>query len=220
MKILIADDHAILRSGLRQILAERTDIEHIGEAANGKEVLQKMRAEHWDLLLLDLTMPEMSGLEVLKEIRQHWPAVKVLVLSMHAEDQYAIRVLKAGASGYMTKGCVVDDLLHAIDTVCSGEKYITLSVARKLASSFSSDSSLPPHERLSDREFQIFCMLVSGQRNAEIGRELNLSEKTVSTHRNRILEKMNMNNFAELVYYAVEHGFVNRPTQASNGHSL
>lgn len=211
MNILIADDHAILRSGLRQIFADYTTFQKIGEAATGAQVLAKLEEGGWDVVLLDLTLPELNGLEVLKEIKARWPEVAVLVLSMHGEDQYAIRALKAGASGYLTKGCKTEELLQALETVGQGEKYITLSVARRLAQSFTPEGEVAPHERLSDREFQIFCMLASGLRNAEIGKRLSLSEKTVSTHRNRILEKMQMKNFVELIYYAMEHGFVTKP---------
>ncbi len=217
MNILIADDHAILRNGLRQILADTTEFQHIGEAETGIQTLQKLEAGYWDVVLLDLTLPEMNGLEVLKEIKRRWPAVAVLVLSMHGEDQYAIRALKAGAAGYLTKGCKAEELLRALELVGRGEKYITSSIAQKLAQSLAPAAERAPHERLSDREFQIFCMLASGMRNAEIGKQLALSEKTVSTHRNRILEKMQMKNFAELIYYAMEHSFVNKPLSASSG---
>ncbi len=211
MNILIADDHAILRSGLRQILSEAPEFQQIGEAGSGMQALRKLEEGYWDVVLLDLTLPEINGLEVLKEIKRRWPDVAVLVLSMHGEDQYAIRALKAGAAGYLTKGCKAEELLRALKLVGRGEKYITASLAQKLAQSLTPSGGLAPHERLSDREFQIFCMLASGMRNAEIGKQLALSEKTVSTHRNRILEKMQMKNFAELIYYAMEHGFVNRP---------
>ncbi len=217
MNILIADDHAILRSGLRQIFADYTTFHEIGEAETGVQVLAKLEEGVWDVVLLDLTLPEMNGLEVLKEIKARWPDVAVLVLSMHSEDQYAIRALKAGASGYLTKGCRSEELLEALETVGRGEKYITLSVAQRLAQSFTPNGEVAPHERLSDREFQIFCLLASGLRNAEIGKRLSLSEKTISTHRNRILEKMQMKNFAELIYYAMEHGFVNKPLTSGNG---
>ncbi len=217
MNILIADDHAILRSGLRQILSGDMAFQHIGEAGTGIQALQKLEEGGWDIVLLDLTLPEMNGLEVLKEIKRRWPAIAVLVLSMHGEDQYAIRALKAGAAGYLTKGCKAEELLQALEVVGRGEKYITLSIAQKLAQSLTPAGELAPHERLSDREFQIFCMLASGMRNAEIGKQLGLSEKTISTHRNRLLEKMQMKNFAELIYYAMEHGFVNKPLSSPAG---
>ncbi len=216
MNILIADDHAIVRTGLRQILTDYSTFEVVGEAASGPEVLRSLERNHWDVVLLDLTLPGMNGLEVLQEIKRRWPEVAVLVLSMHSEDQYALRALKAGAAGYLTKGCKTEELLQALQQVGRGEKYITLSVAQKLARSFQEEEELAPHERLSDREFQIFCLLASGLRNAEISKRLSLSEKTISTHRNRILEKMGMKNFAELICYAVEHGFVDKPLSTAN----
>ncbi len=218
MNILIADDHAILRSGLRQIFSDYGEFGRIGEAETGREVLERLEEGGWDVVLLDLNLPDINGLEVLREIRGRWPAVSVLVLSMHGEDQYALRALKAGAAGYLTKSCDPGELLQALAQVSQGENYITPSLAQKLALSLTAQGERLPHERLSDREFQIFCLLASGLRNADIGKRLALSEKTVSTHRNRILDKMEMKNLAELIYYAMEHGFIDRPLSTADSH--
>ncbi|HHH36575.1 MAG TPA: response regulator transcription factor [Gammaproteobacteria bacterium] len=216
MNILIVDDHAILRSGLKQIFSEYGEFGHLGEAANGQEVMECLKTGSWDVVLLDLNLPDVNGLEVLHRIKSRWPQVAVLVLSMHGEDQYALRALKAGASGYLTKGCDPAELLTALRTVKQGENYITPSLAQKLAVSLTSPGTRLPHERLSEREFQIFCLLAAGLRNADIGKRLALSEKTVSTHRNRIMDKMKLKNLAELIYYAMEHGFIDRPLGLDN----
>lgn len=217
MKILIADDHAILRDGLKHLFAGYPGITRVGEADSGRAVLRMMVDNHWDVVLLDLAMPDIGGLEVLPILKQRWPGVPVLVLSMHTEDQYALLSLRAGAAGYLSKLCVADELLAAIECVSRGERYISQSIAGKLAEQAAGHVPAASHECLSGREFQVFCMLVSGMRNAEISRMLELSEKTISTHRSRILDKMKLKNIAELIYYAVEHGIAGRSLNFING---
>lgn len=208
MRILIADDHAVVRKGLRQILEEAADIEVGGEASNGREVMEKIRAGGWDALVLDITMPGQTGLEVLKEVRQEAPRLPVLVLSMHAQEQYAARVLKAGASGYLPKESAPEELIKAIRKVCSGGKYVSTDQAEKLIYFFDSASDKPPHELLSDREFEVLRAIASGRTVSQIAEEIQLSVKTVSTYRARILEKMRMKTNAELTTYAIKNDLV------------
>ena len=208
MRILIADDHAVVRKGLRQILEEASDIVVGGEASNGREVLEKIRAGGWDALVLDITMPGQTGLEVLKEVKQEAPRLPVLMLSMHAQEQYATRVLKAGASGYLPKESAPEDLIKAIRKVCSGGKYVSADQAEKLIYLFDNTSDKAPHELLSDREFEVLRAIASGRTVSQIAAEVHLSVKTVSTYRARILEKMRMKTNAELTTYAVRNGLV------------
>ncbi|MCI0490712.1 MAG: response regulator transcription factor [Blastocatellia bacterium] len=203
IKILIADDHPIVREGLKQIIAKTPDMEVAGEALNGQDALNKVRAEEWDVILLDITMPGRSGLEVLKEMTSENPRLRVLVLSIHPEDQYAVRALKAGAAGYLTKGSAPEQLITAIRKVLTGGKYISPSLAEKLAADLVSDTEKPLHEALSDREYQVLCMLASGKTVKEIAEELFLSVQSISTYRSRILTKMKMKNNAELTHYAI-----------------
>jgi len=219
MKILIADDHAILRDGLRHLFAGYPGITGVGEADSGSAVLQMMADDRWDVVLLDLAMPDIGGLEVLPILKQRWPAVPVLVLSMYAEDQYALLSLRAGAAGYLNKACVAEELLAAIECAARGERYISQSIAGKLAEHAAGHVPAASHECLSERESQVFCMLVSGMRNAEISSMLELSEKTISTHRCRILDKLKLKNMAELIYYAVEHGISGRSLNFINRRS-
>jgi len=208
IKIFIADDHAIVREGLKQIVAETTDMAVTDEADTGHEVLEKVSENDYDVLVLDITMPGLNGLDALKQLRNQRPDLPVLVLSIHPEEQYAVRVLRAGASGYLTKESAPDELISAIRKVSMGGKYVTPSLAEKLASDLVADGKKPLHETLSDREYQVLCMIASGKTVTEIAEELFLSEKTISTYRSRILEKMKMKTNAELIHYAIKHGLV------------
>jgi len=208
LSILIADDHAVVREGLKQILAELEDSTAITEASHGQEVLEKIHQSRFDIILLDISMPGQSGLEILKQIKNEKPEISVLVLSMYPEDQYAVRALKAGASGYLTKESAPQELIQAIQRIASGRKYITPSLAEKLAYDFDKDYEKPLHESLSDREFQVMRLLAAGKTVKEIGGDLFLSIKTVSTYRTRILEKMELNNNAELIHYAIRNKLI------------
>jgi len=208
MRILIADDHAVVRKGLRQILEDATGIVVGGEAGNGREALEKIRAGGWDALVLDLAMPGPSGLEVLKQVKREWPQLPVLVLSMHAQEQYAARVFKAGASGYLPKESAPEELIRAIRKVCSGGRYVSADQAEKLIGLLDSTSDKPPHELLSDREFEVLRLIASGRTVSQIAEQIQLSVKTVSTYRARILEKMGMKTNAELTTYAIKNSLV------------
>ena len=208
IKILIADDHAIVREGLKQILAETDDMTVAGEATNGREVLEQVRKEDWDLVLLDLAMPGKDGLETLKELKLEKPKLPVLVLSIYPEEQYAVRLLKAGAAGYLTKESAPEELIAAIRKVSQKGKYISSSLAEKLAFYLEADAERPRHETLSDREFKVMLMIASGKTVKEVADAMCLSIKTVSTYRVRALNKMGMKNNAEFTYYALKHGLV------------
>ncbi len=208
LRALIADDHAIVRRGLKEILAEEFDVAGFGEASTASQVLELIHKQNWDILVLDITMPGRSGLEVLKEVKHEHPQLPVLVLSIHPEDQFAIRTLKAGAAGYMTKENAPDELIKAIRKVLSGGKYVSPSLAEKLAAELATDGEKPPHEILSDREYQVMQMIASGKTVRVIAHELSLSVKTVSTYRARILEKMKMKNNAELIHYVLSNHLV------------
>jgi two-component system, NarL family, invasion response regulator UvrY len=208
MRILIADDHAVVRRGLKQILAEAFKRAVFGEATNAQEALDKVWSEPWNVVILDLTMPGRSGLDILKEIKRARPKLPVLILSMHPEDQFAVRLLKAGASGYMTKESAPEELVGAVNKVVAGGRYVSAPLAEKLASLIVSDVHEAPHESLSDREFLILRMIASGKPVGAIARELSLSVKTVSTYRARLLEKMRMSNNSELVQYAFQNELI------------
>jgi len=208
MKILIADDHAVVREGLKQVLSESPDFIVAAEASTGQEVMDKISKKDFDLVVLDIAMPGRGGLDVLKEIKTQKPKLSVLVLSMYPEEQYAVRVLKAGASGYLTKESAPDELVKAIRQISQGKKYVSPSLAEKLALDLEISSDRPPHEILSDREYQVMCMIASGKTLKEISEELSLSIKTISTYRTRILEKMNMKNNAELTHYAIKNRLI------------
>ncbi len=208
IKILIADDHAVVRQGLKQILTDTPGMNSAGEAANAQEVLRKVRSGDWDVLILDLSMPGSSGLDTLKEVKREQPKLPVLVLSIHSEDQYAERVLRAGGSGYMTKDCAVDELISAIRKVHSGGKYVSPQLAEKLAFELENDSERPPHETLSDREYHVMRRIASGKTVKEIADELSLSVKTISTYRVRVLRKMKLKNNAEVIHYAIQNSLV------------
>lgn len=207
IKVLIADDHAILRAGLKHMLSEYPDITVGGEASNGHEALTKAQAEPWDVMLLDMTMPGKSGIELIKQLKQLLPRLPILILSMHKEDVYAVRALKAGASGYLCKDNAEEQLVAALRKVAGGGLYITATVAEKLALDVlqGDDQNIPPHTKLSDREYQIFQAIVAGDSVTDIAQKLNLSVKTVSTHKTHILEKMGADSVADLVRYAIQH---------------
>jgi two-component system invasion response regulator UvrY len=208
IRIVIADDHAILRQGLRQILVAQSDFEVVGEASNHGEVMQLLRSVSCDVLVLDIAMPGKNGIETLKQVKQELPKVRVLVLSMYPEDQYAIRALKAGAAGYLTKVTASDQLVHAIRQVTRGRRYITAELAESLAASIGRDSDVPPHDFLSDREFQTLRLIAAGRTLTQIGDALALSPKTVSVYRARVLAKLQLQSNAELMRYALEHNLV------------
>jgi len=208
LKILIVDDHAVVRAGLKQILAETPDMKVAGEAGSGNEALEMALQGSFDLVLLDISMPDMSGLDVLKELHRGKEDLPILMLSMYPEEQYAIRALKAGAKGYLTKESAPDELISAIRKVSQGGRYISLSLAENLAFYLGSDSNKSPHQMLSDREYQVMLMIASGKTVSEIADELILSVKTISTNRHRALQKMGMKNNAEFTYYAIKEGLI------------
>lgn len=207
IKILIADDHAIVREGLKQILADTRDIVVTGHAENGAEAV-KLARKGADVLLLDISMPDRSGIEVLKQVKKETPKLAVLMLSMHREDQYAIRSLKAGASGYMNKQSAPDQLVDAIRQVAAGRKYISAALAQELANQIGEDREVPAHETLSDREYQTLVMIASGKAVSDIAEELSLSVKTISMYRSRLLQKMKLRHNAELTHYAIKNHLV------------
>ena len=206
IRVLVADDHAVVRRGVVQILAESPHIVVAGEAATGGQVLQAVRENVYDIILLDIAMPGGSGLEVLKQLRSLDPNVQVLILSMYPEKQYAVRALKAGAAGYLTKDSAPDELIEAIDRISQGGKYITRSLAQELAGELGGKAGQDPHEALSDREYQVMRLLAAGRNVTEIAVQLSLSVKTVSTYRTRILEKLDLKTTAEIMRYALERG--------------
>ena len=208
IKVLIADDHPIVRQGLWQILSGIPDMEVAGEAINAQETLDQVRAGGWDVLVLDITMPDRSGFDILKELKHEQPDLPVLVLTIHGEEQFAVRVLKAGASGYLTKENAPAELVKAIRKVVGGGKYISSSLAETLAAGLDATSDRARHKALSDREFQVMQMMASGKTLAEIAETLSLSAKTVSTYRTRLLEKMNFKSNAEIIRYAIENGLI------------
>ena len=207
-RILIVDDHAIVREGLKQILAEVDDIEVAGEADCSSRALQMARREPWDLVLMDISMPDRSGLETLELLRKEHPGIKVLMLSMHRETQYAVRALKTGAAGYLNKQSAPNQLVDAIRLVASGKKYISAEVAQELASQVSGERDGLPHESLSNREYQTLCMIASGLPVSAIAEKLVLSVKTISMYRARLLKKMQLKNNAELTHYAIRQGLL------------
>ncbi len=206
-RILLADDHAVVRQGLKQILLESMRDATFGEASSGEEAIEAGRAGGWDIVILDISLPGKSGLEVLKELRQIQPKLPVLVLSMHPEEQFAVRALRAGAAGYVTKRTATMDLARAVRKVLAGGRYVSASLAERLAAEVRADARAP-HERLSDREYQVFRMLALGKTVKEISEELGLSPQTVSTHRSRILEKMQLATNADLTEYALANRLI------------
>jgi len=208
IRVCVVDDHAVVREGLKRIIGENPGMAVTAEAGDGFEAVKVIHAEPCDVILLDITMPHQSGLEVLKQIHGESPNLPVLVLSMHSEDQYAVRVLRAGAAGYLTKESAPTKLVQAIRKVVRGGKYVSTTLAEKLICDLNSDSAKAPHEILSDREYQVLCMIASGKTVTIIAEELGLSVKTISTYRVRVLEKLNMRNNAELTRYAIKGGLV------------
>ena len=208
IRVFIVDDHLVVRQGLKKIMEDAPDIECVGEAANGDEALSRTRNLAWDVMLLDISMPEKSGGEVLKQVMAANQHAKVLILSMYEEDERAVRLMKAGASGYLTKDIAQEQLLDAIRLVANGRKYISPALGELLLQESGSDTGKPLHSMLSDREYQIFTAIGSGKTVSEIADALSLSVKTVSTHRAHILEKMNLKNNAEITYYVMHHGLL------------
>ena len=208
IKVVVVDDHAVVREGLKRIVSESGGMTVTGEAADGHEAMRVIRSEPCDVVLLDITMPNKSGLDVLKELHTESPRLPVLVLSMHPEDQYAVRVLRAGAAGYVTKESAPAKLVQAIRKVVRGGKYVSPSLAERLVFDLGADKDKAPHELLSDREYQVLCLISSGKTVTQIANELALSIKTVSTYRVRILEKLKMKNNAEMTRYAIQEGLV------------
>ena len=208
IRVLVADDHAIVRRGLKLILSEEFERVVVGEAQNGKELIEQIEKDDWEVVVLDTTMPGRSGLDLLKEIKRLRPQLPVLILSMHSEDQFAVRAFKAGASGYMTKEKAPEELVKAIKKVLAGGKYVSATLAETLVSGLEADTDKPAYESLSDREYQVLRMIASGKTVKEIADELSLSMKTISTYRTRILEKLRMRTNAELTYYALANKLV------------
>lgn len=208
IRILIADDHAIVREGLKQVISTTDDMAVTGEAADGLEALEQVRKHDWDVIVLDMTMPGISGIDLIKRLRKEKQGLHVLVLSMHREDQFAVRALKAGASGYLTKGSAPDVLISAIRRVAGGGKYISRALAEKLAFEVDPFEEKPLHETLSDREYQVLRMISSGKNINQIAEELSLSANTVSTHKHRLMRKLNVSNNAELIQYALSQEIV------------
>jgi two-component system, NarL family, invasion response regulator UvrY len=205
VRIIIADDHTVVRKGLKQILLEEFPSALIEEVSDAEELMKKVMKAEWDVVISDLSMPGRSGLESLQQIKQHYPRLPVLILSVHSEEHYAIRVLKAGAAGYLSKDTASDELVKAVNRVLLGKKYITASIAEKLASSLDHDNEKSSHEQLSDREFEVLKLIASGKAVSEIAGMLSLSVTTVSTYRARVLSKMNMKTNADLTLYAIEN---------------
>lgn len=208
MNILLADDHSIVRRGLKEILLEEFPDANFQEAADGQELIRKMRAEKFDVIISDVSMPGKNGLEALKVIKAESPTIPVLVLSIHPEELYAIRVLKAGASGYLTKESAPEELVKAVRMVMAGRKYITPSLAEKMASNLDNDLSKMPHELLSDRELDVLKLIAGGKTVSEIANDLSLSVNTISTYRARLLEKMNLKSNSELTFYAISNNLI------------
>ena len=207
VRVLVADDHVVMRKGLRQILLDRFPKAMVDEAGNGNEVIEQVWNNNYDAILMDISMPGKDGIDVMKEIKSNKPDLPVLIISMYPEDQYAIRAIKAGASGYVMKSCSQDELSTALERVLNGDKYVSTSLAIKLASYVENENnrnnSILPHEFLSDREYEIMCLMASGKSLKEIACELSLSPKTISTYRSRLMDKMNMKNNVELINYVI-----------------
>ena len=208
IKVLIADDHDIVRQGIKTIISDVSDINVVGEAESGDEVLKKIQELDFDVLIMDYDMPDRNGLDTLIELKTIKPQLPVIILSMFPEDHYGVRFLKAGASGYLGKSNVTQQLVEAIRRVVNGHKYISPNLADKLVSELYKDSERPLHENLTDREFQVFCFIASGKRLKAIAEELHLSINTVSTYRSRILEKMEMKNNSDLIHYAIKNALI------------
>lgn len=208
IKILIADDHPVVREGIKQIIGKAPDMIVGGEALTGQEVLDKVNREEWDALILDVNMPGKDGFEVLREVRRDHPKLPILILSIYPEEQIGVRILRAGASGFLNKESAPKELLNAIRKIHSGGKFVSPTLAEKLAVEIGSQTGREPHTILSDREFQVLCSIASGKTISEIGNQLSISEKTVRTYRDRLLKKMNLKNDVELTHYALKHRLI------------
>ena len=208
MKILICDDHQIVREGLKIIVSQLKEVKHIAEAKDGEETLSLLKGDVFDIVLLDISLPGKSGLEVLQLIKQKWPKTSVLMLSMHSEDQYALRAMRAGASGYLTKNTAPDELLIAIKNVTKGGKYISQTLGENLISQFDSDNNKPKHDILSNREFEIMIHIASGKSIDDISKEIFISGKTVTTYRSRLMAKMGFKKNTQLTKYCMENGLL------------
>ena len=208
IKVLIADDHAIVRRGLQQIIAETPDLVVGGEAGSAQELRDLVRRERWDVVILDISLPGGNGIDLIGEVRKERPETRVLILTVHSEDQYAVRAVRAGAAGFMTKETAPGLLVDAVRKIAGGGRYVSADLAETLASMMAGESPGEPHQQLSDREFEVMKLLASGKTVSQVAEGLGLSVKTISTHRTRILKKMNMKTNAELTHYAVRHGLV------------
>lgn len=211
IRILIADDHTLVRQGLIQILGLAEGMSVEGEASTGAEAIALIRKRHWDLLLLDMSMPGRNGVELIRQIKEEFPALPILVLTMHGEHQYAVRALKAGAKGYLTKESAPAELVTAVRKVAAGGVYLNMAIAEKIAQAFQTDAGALPHQLLSDREFAVFRHLAAGHSVAEIADLLCVSGKTVSTYKSRIHQKMQLGNQADLIHYAIRHHLLDEP---------
>ena len=211
IRVLLADDHAIVRAGLKEILADTGDVTVVGEASSGQEVLMRIRESDYDVAVLDMSMPGRSGIELIRQVKDEKPRLRILVLTMHSEQQYAVRALKAGASGYLTKESAPDQLVAAIRRIAAGGAFVSPETAEQLALDVNRAPGGPPHTLLSDREFQVFELIVNGKSVTDIARQLALSVKTVSTHKTHVLEKMGLASLADLVRYAVAHKLLDSP---------
>jgi two-component system, NarL family, invasion response regulator UvrY len=207
-KILIVDDHPIVRDGLKQILGDTDDLVVSGEAGNADEALALVRDSDFDLVVLDITLPGRTGIDLLRDLRRERPTLPVLMLSIHPEDELGIRAVKAGASGFLSKECASDDLVRAIQLIVSGNKYISRALADRLIEEIQRDTNRPPHEQLSDREYEVMSLIATGSSMKEVAAALSLSKSTVSTYRARILDKLNVKSNAEITRYAIHHGLV------------
>lgn len=211
LRVLIADDHPVVRQGVKQILTEELELQQFGEARNAKEVLENVSRKKWDILILDINLPDMNGLEILRQLKKVHPDLPVLVLTVFDEDQIAIRVLKAGASGFVTKETMPNELIAAVKKIHSGGRYVSPSLAEKLVFNIYSEDEKPVHHRLSNREYQVICLIAAGKSVKQIAEELYLSIQTIRTYRTRILEKMEMSTDADLIHYAIQHGLIHPP---------
>ncbi len=208
IKLIITDDHPVVRQGLRQILEGYRVVSHIEEAENGSQLMEKLSKSSFDVVLLDISMPGKNGLEVLKDVKAMWPSVAVIILSIYPEEQYALRAMKLGASGYLTKSSAPEELITALQYAARGHKYITRGLADAIAQNIGKDADAPLHETLSDRELEVMCLMAKGFSSKEIAEKLFVSPKTVSTYRERILNKMLMNSTSEIIRYAIKNGLV------------
>ena len=208
INILIADDHTVIREGLKEILANKPEITVTGEAENGHVLLEKIKNDHWDVILLDISMPGPNIIDILKEIKSKRPDLPVLIYTMYPESQYAMRLLKSGASGYLTKDCSITQLMEAVQRVHEGRKYVSDSLAEALADDLARNFDRPSHHTLSNREYQVFCLIAYGNTVSEIAAELSLSVPTISTYRSRILEKLKLSNNSQMTYYAIKNGLI------------